>query len=154
MMKKKRPYLLLELMITLFIVSSACLPLVRAPMASLYSQLSVLQQIELERLAEVDFANIKADLFKNEISWAQVLNADSHLLYSQKKVNLDLTEKSDPSFEEKIYIYAKGHKRDKELKDYISVHIKILFEPIPYKKPLSGEKPLSFKHILFVQSSA
>jgi hypothetical protein len=69
---KKRPFLLLEILIAFFLVAICAVPLVRQPLKLYRSEMSQLERMEKERLADWTFIEIKEKLLKNEIPWEKI----------------------------------------------------------------------------------
>ena len=71
-MKKKRSFLLIEVLIAVLLVSICLIPLIRTPINSYRSEIEWLEEMEKERLAEWAFAEVKEKLLKNEIPWEKI----------------------------------------------------------------------------------
>lgn len=71
-MKKKKTFLLLEILIAILIISICLVPLIQTPMQSYRAEIRILEEMEGERLADWTFSEIKEKLFKNEISWEKL----------------------------------------------------------------------------------
>jgi hypothetical protein len=69
---KKKPFLLLEILIAFFLVSLCIVPLVRQPLSLYQSELKRLEEMEKERLADWSFTEVKERLLKNEIPWEKI----------------------------------------------------------------------------------
>ncbi|MBS0652291.1 MAG: hypothetical protein JSR39_02050 [Verrucomicrobia bacterium] len=67
--KKKQTFLLLELLIALSLFTLCVLPLIQIPFNALSSEIKSCQRMQLQRLADLTFAEIEAQLFQNQISW-------------------------------------------------------------------------------------
>ncbi len=131
--KHKKPFLLLELLIaiTLFLF---CTPLfIKDPLLLLQKEIASLEKMELQRIAENSFAVIKADLYKQEISY--------HLLCASKKEALFL-EKDTPikiayspflskSYKEKYKLWTIKEKKEEEAGKILRrIGVEIVFTPI------------------------
>lgn len=68
----KRPFLLLEVLIALFIVSLCLAPLIQRPIQAYLQEKALLIDIEVERLADWTFAEVKEKCIKNEIPWSKI----------------------------------------------------------------------------------
>lgn len=68
-MKKKHPFLLLEILIAIFLVSLCLIPLIQTPIRSYRNEFRLLEEIERDRLADWTFSEIKEKLLKNEFPW-------------------------------------------------------------------------------------
>lgn len=71
---KQRPYLILELMIALAVVALSIAPLTRLPAAHLRAQIRTLEKMELAREGEFVFAKLKANLYKADPPWGNILH--------------------------------------------------------------------------------
>lgn len=69
---KKKPFLLLEVLIAFLLVALCAVPLVRQPLKLYRAEMESLEQLEKERLADWTFSEIKELLYKNEIPWEKV----------------------------------------------------------------------------------
>lgn len=69
---KKKPFLLLEVLIALSLVLICAIPLVKQPLKLFRDEMVHLQKMELERLADWTFTEIKEILLKNEIPWKKI----------------------------------------------------------------------------------
>lgn len=67
---KKRPFILLELLIAISLVSLAASPLLSRPLLYLRKELKSLQEIELQWLSSRAILETKALLCQNEIPWS------------------------------------------------------------------------------------
>ena len=65
----KKPFLLLEVLIALLLVSLCLIPLIRSPVENYRTEMRQLEEMEGERLADITFAEIKEKLAKHEIAW-------------------------------------------------------------------------------------
>lgn len=68
-MKRKRPFLLLEVLIALALVAMFSVPLIRGPLVLFRSQMESFIQLECERIASLSLAEIKEKLYLEEVSW-------------------------------------------------------------------------------------
>jgi len=69
---KKRTFLLIEILISFMLVAICIVPLVKQPLKLYREEMSRLEQIEKERLADWTFTEIKEMLLKNEIPWEKI----------------------------------------------------------------------------------
>lgn len=65
----KRPFLLLELLIALLLVTSFLFPLAEIPMRALREEMKSLYRMQISRLADVGYAKVREALYKKDISW-------------------------------------------------------------------------------------
>ena len=71
-MKKKQPFLLLEILVAIFIVCLCLIPLIQNPIQSYRAEIDLLEEMEKERLADLTFVEIKEMLLKNAIPWEKL----------------------------------------------------------------------------------
>ena len=69
---KKRTFLLLEILIGLLLVITCIVPLVKQPLKYYKEEMECLERLELERLADWTFTEVKEILLKNEIPWEKI----------------------------------------------------------------------------------
>lgn len=67
--KCKRPFILLEILIALALISLFALPLVRAPLETIHEETKALTRLEVERNADLAFAEIKELFYTQSIPW-------------------------------------------------------------------------------------
>ena len=68
-MRKKKSFLLLEILVAILLVSICLVPLIQSPIQSYRAERRLLEEMEGERLADWTFSEIKEKLLKNEIPW-------------------------------------------------------------------------------------
>lgn len=77
-MKKRRPYLLLEIMIAVAILVLCIMPFVGRPTALLRMQVHSIEEAVMNRQAAIDFTEIKKLLYQQEkITWEMLCNTDT-----------------------------------------------------------------------------
>ncbi len=69
---KKKPFLLLEILIAFLLVAVCAVPLVTQPLKLYRAEMKFLEQMERERLANWTFSELKEKLLKNEIPWGKI----------------------------------------------------------------------------------
>lgn len=77
-MKKKRNFLLIEVLIAILLVSICLIPLIQIPINSYRSEMEWLEEMDRERLAELAFADVKEKLLKNELAWEKIPGPGLH----------------------------------------------------------------------------
>lgn len=126
---KKHSFLLLELLIALFLLSTMILPFACLPIKALQKEYLSLQDLQLRRLADLQFASIKKDVYAQDKKFLAVLSAKG----PTGKILL-----SDPSFcilklgpySKKFTIKEYGYTYLQEKEYYL---IRILIEIFPEK---------------------
>lgn len=69
---RKRPFVLLEILIALLIVMLCLSPLIREPLKHYQTEMQSLEELEKQRIADWTFTEIQEQLLKNEIPWDQL----------------------------------------------------------------------------------
>lgn len=83
--KNKRPFILLEVLIALFIVVVCAAPLLSSQVFMYKAEKRFLQKLEAERIVKIVFADVVMDLYeKNGISWRDIQNS-TLFLYDPNK---------------------------------------------------------------------
>jgi hypothetical protein len=62
----------MEIMIAIALVALCALPFSFSPLKALKKEFELIERLELERIADLSFAEIKERLLKNEISWDEL----------------------------------------------------------------------------------
>lgn len=70
--KRKRNFLLLEILICLALICLCLSPLIESPLQAYKSSIDHLEEIEKQNLATSSFAEIQLKLLNNEISWEKI----------------------------------------------------------------------------------
>lgn len=66
---KKRPFLLLEVLIALLLIELFTVFFLKQPILAYRKELANLEELERQRIADWSFSEVKEKLFKNEIPW-------------------------------------------------------------------------------------
>lgn len=74
---RKRPFLLLEVLIAFVLIVMCMLPLITPHTAILKSQRQFVDRIELDHVVNLLFADIYASLYRNEIPWESVISSNA-----------------------------------------------------------------------------
>lgn len=80
--KKTHSFLLLEMMIAIFLVTISITPMISGSLKYVRSEIKELELIEAQRIAELSFAEIKSQIYQNQIPWEQIpiKKSDSELI--------------------------------------------------------------------------
>lgn len=73
-LSRKRPILLLEVMIAIALIVMAAIPLIYPHIYLLRAQRHFMDKVDLDHAVNLHYIDILERLYKNEISWAAVLN--------------------------------------------------------------------------------
>lgn len=122
-------------MIALMLVMVCAVPLVRNPLESLKVEISNLERAELHRIAQVQFAEIKAKLYQGEIKWEHLTKEvppNTSPADSDEKVIIHLTKNRE--FRKKVYFGTLKEKEGKDKEELRLIKVKIGFERVENKK--------------------
>lgn len=70
--KNKQAFVLLELLIALSLFCLCIVPLAQLPFSALQSEIKSCQRMKLQRLADLTFAEVQAELFQRSIPWEKI----------------------------------------------------------------------------------
>lgn len=142
-MKRKRSFLLTEVLIAILLVSICLIPLIRTPINTYLSEMEWLEEMERERLAELAFADIKEKLLKNELAWEKIPGPG----FSSGPFTLPTTQTHIPGCKPKeisiTYTLSCGKNREK-----IGLHgeiYRMLTVAIEFTPPLSKKATYRFQ---------
>lgn len=128
MQRKKKTFLLLELLIGLFLISTCALPLVRLPMQTLQEELKSAWRIQMHHCADLTFAQIKEKVYTKQIDWDTLSApraAKAKILEDEATYSLPPIGKR--TFCRTGYLHSVG-KKDKEGKEFRLVTCTIAFQ--------------------------
>jgi hypothetical protein len=151
MLKKRRkvPYLLLELLIAFTLVAYASLLFIRAPLEFMDREIKLLEEIELQRMADCAFADIKVGL---HASVQQCVNlpqeaAKARRVRGKEALNMHLKGIAAHPFYLNVRTWVRAHKADKEEHEKWCVRVVIDFTA---KNERRAKKIKQFEYIAFV----
>ena len=124
---KKHSFLLLELLVALFLLSTMLLPFAYLPIKALQKEYLSLQDLQVRRLADLQFSVIKKDLYSQEKIFLAVLSAKG----PKEKVELSPPKSfilKLGSSSKKLIIKEYGYTHLREKNHYL---IRILIEIYP-----------------------
>lgn len=123
---KKRPFLLLEVCISLTLVSLCVLPLVRYPLQMFTKELAQLEVLEKERLANWAFSEVKEQFLKQEIPWKDIPalheKTGPFLLPDMK---LKLAGRPEKTFATYFTLYGKGQHDGRQGEEFRQIYVSI-----------------------------
>jgi hypothetical protein len=132
--KKKRHFLLIEILIALALISLFSFPLLRNPIYFCISQINSLQKIECERMAELTFLEIKLSFLKKEINLKNIPREEKEALeIPLRPYYLDTLKNKE--VQRSFKIYSKKEKVSKNDQVFKLVNVTILLQPKDLKKP-------------------
>lgn len=126
---KKHPFILLELLIAIGLVTFTTLPFVHYPFLSLKKETQSLLRMELERAIEVAFFEIKADLYQNLISWETLAKRGKPSVPDiQKKITLSLPGGLQKTYTEEVFFSLSKQKKGAGDQELFLVHVNAHFK--------------------------
>jgi hypothetical protein len=123
---RKKPYLLLELIIALTLVLLCALPLVHAPLSLVKGEIQAFARMEAIRLSDLAFAEVLAKLYRNEISWDLIAKGEPVLF--QKEMSTQVEGICKQTFLCTSTLRSMQKKEGKNQEDLRLVKITISFE--------------------------
>lgn len=148
--KQKRPFLLLEVVIAFALVALCAVPLMQSPITAYRTHLAELEKLECDRIANYTFSEIKLLLLENEIAWAnmpeKISEAPQHPLDPPSDIQI-------PNFySKKVYrsyqIWVEKEKEGPQSEIYRRLGLRITLTP---KSHATKSKPLKYNYQLFSQ---
>ncbi|HSX04499.1 MAG TPA: hypothetical protein VLG76_07200 [Rhabdochlamydiaceae bacterium] len=131
---KKHPFILLELLIAIALVSFTTLPFVHYPFIYLNDEVDSLVRMELERAAEVALIETKADLYQNLIPWEVLTrNGSTSVPDIEKKIHISLPHNIEKTYIQRVYFSLSKQKKGQGEEELFLIHVKTTFDP-PKKK--------------------
>jgi hypothetical protein len=137
---KRYHFLLLELMIGLYLVSLCALPLAQLPMKALKETTQSAFRMQMHRFADLAFAQIKEKLYRQEISWKEILSP-SHCpaILFDDIVTIAFDPLGSRNFHRKATVHSVGKKTMKG-EEWRLMTFKITFKPQQKKYKLFFSK--------------
>lgn len=138
---KKKPFLLLEILIAFFLVALCIVPLVRQPIEVFRAEMTKLEEMEKERLADWTFSEVKEMLLKNEIPWKKLPEKgeqSSDFLLPPAKVQLPKCHHK--TVRRKFFLTGRGMKMGKNGEEYRQLGIFIDLDGKTYQFRLPVQK--------------
>ncbi|MDN3508302.1 MAG: hypothetical protein P0S94_05225 [Simkaniaceae bacterium] len=130
-MRKKRPMLLLELMVALFLVSYLLLPLVNGFPLLFSKQIGKLRAVECERIASATYLEVKTTL-KNRHSFSEL--TQKHITEKLPSLTLFLGDLKPIDVERSYQVYLGKTKKGRDNKTYNLLHCDVTLKCHKFKK--------------------
>jgi hypothetical protein len=146
MKKRKKTYLLLELMISLALISLLAIPLIHEPFELLSDEVAALERMELERISELYFAEIKEKLYCNKIPWNVLEKKSKEAPAYEQETFIETLSKH--RFKIKTSLWTKNTKKADEKESYHLIGVRLSFIPEPKG---NHTKEISFLYRLFIK---
>ncbi|PIS02318.1 MAG: hypothetical protein COT85_06005 [Chlamydiae bacterium CG10_big_fil_rev_8_21_14_0_10_42_34] len=130
---KKRSFLLLEVLFAFTLVIVCAVPLVKQPLKLYRSELEYLEKMELERLADWTFTEIKESLLKNEILWEKIpTKNEKSALFPLSAKTIEIPGSKNKQIKRQFFLKCRGEKRGKKDEIYRQLGICIYLNESPY----------------------
>lgn len=146
---KKKTFLLLEILIAILLVSICLIPLVQSPILSYRAEMSLIEEMEGERIAEWTFSEIKDKLLNHEIPWEKLPTLDNKTsLISLPPMTIDIPGAKLKKIERAFVLRCnkKGEKEGVNGEIYRMLHVDIYFTPkLTQKKKAKGTSDYSYR---------
>ncbi|MBI3237119.1 MAG: hypothetical protein HYZ48_05430 [Chlamydiales bacterium] len=158
-MKKKHPFLLLELLIALSLFSMCLFPLIKIPFESLSHEVKSCQRMALQRMADLCFAEIEMDLFQQKIPWEDLdCSYKERTELEKKTISLPLKGLGAKKFEKTVSIFSsRRHTEEDGIENRlvcIRLEFRSLNDPHFFFKKKKSSAAILFKHRVFVSRVA
>lgn len=132
--KKKRHFLLIEILIAFVLITLFTFPLIRNPIYFCKSQLQTLQKIECERLADLTFLDIKLAFIKKQINLKNIAKYQKEAqIFTLRSDHLE--EFKNKEVKRSYKLYSKRVKQTQADETYKLVYVKVFLQPDGLKKP-------------------
>jgi hypothetical protein len=136
---KKKPFLLLEVLLAFFLIALCLVPLVKYPLQFYKTEMHELEMVELERLADLTFTEIKEKFLKGEVSWEEI-PAKGELAgpFPLSHTELLIPGREKKRVNRRFYLHVKGEKEGIQKQVYKQIWIYLLLngEQFCYRMPV------------------
>jgi hypothetical protein len=139
---RKRNFLLLEVLIALSLLTICLVPLVKQPLKLYKKEIEHLEDLELERVADWTFMEVKEMFLKGEISWNRL---PDHIWGETQAFALSPTQIQIPGCQPKTFkrsftLITRGEKVGKNDEIYRQIYVKIFLNKQRYEFRIPVEK--------------
>jgi len=132
--KTKKNFLLIEILIAISLITMLTIPLIRNPIFFCRSQIKSIEKIECERIADLTFLDIKLKFYKNQIDISNIQKYEEKASKSFLKPYF-LDSLKNKKIKRSYKMYSKKEKLTPNNEIYKLVHLKIFLQPQDEKKP-------------------
>lgn len=143
--RKKRPYLLLELLIAFALLTTCLLPLTQNPLTMVGQERKMLEELELARIADLMFADVKYRLYTNKISYEELTKWEEK---QEPPLKLEIGKNYTKEFKREIRLRSKKINKGKAGEEIRIVNVHIVFVD---RKKKENQHTTKFKYKVFVQ---
>jgi hypothetical protein len=139
---------MLELLIALFLVGTYALPLAQLPMKAIREQMKSCYRMQIQRLADLAFAEVKEKLYRQEISWKEISRpATDKATILDDTIEVSLEPLGTRRFYREGTLHSVG-KKGKEGEEWRLITFRVLFKPQDkHFKIFRGKKGVKSSHI-------
>jgi len=140
---KKKPFLLLEVLLALTLVILCAVPLVRQPLKLYKNEMAYLEKMERERLADWTFTEIKEILLKNGIPWEKIPSKGikTEALHLPSVV-MEIPGCKTKVIERTFFLKGRGEKIGKENQIYRQIGVHVILNGYEYEFRLPVQRLL------------
>lgn len=159
MRKKKHSFVLIELLIALSLFILCIIPLIEIPFNAINSEIKSYQQLELQRIADLTFADIESQLFQNTLSWDEIKVKKNKKTQIQKNiVTINLQGFGQKKIQQTCSIWTSRCKKGKKSEKYRLLTLEIQFKALNdshffLKKKLFSDTMTLRRQIFVVQET-
>ncbi len=146
---RKRAFLLLEILIAFVVVEICLIPLVKQPLKLYKEEMNYLETMEMERLADWTFMEVKEILLKNELPWEKIPTRDADSpRFSLPPASLSITGNKPKAVQRSYFLRGRAEKtgRDGTIYRQLGVYIFLNATQYEFRLPvqrLSANPPVS-----------
>ena len=131
---KKRPFLLLEVLLALSLVIICAVPLVKQPLKLYKNEVAYLEKMERERLADWTFTEVKEILLKNGIPWEKIPPRGTKTgPFPLPSVVMEIPGCKTKVIERKFFLKGRGEKVGKENQIYRQIGVHVILNGYEYE---------------------
>jgi hypothetical protein len=145
----KRPFLLFEVLIAIFLVSFCLIPLIRSPIQSYRNEVKLLEEMEGEKWAEWTFSEVKEKLLNNDLEWDKIPKpGETSPTFSLPPITLELPNISSKTINRSFSLRCtkKGEKEGKNGEISRILWVDLFFTPkVSQRKPSKHKGDYSFR---------
>lgn len=133
-MLRKKPFLLLEVLVAFVLLTICLVPLVKQPLLLYKKERACLEEMEWERLADWTFTEVKELLLKNEIDWEKIpkpLKTSANFPLPPKTICLPGYDPKE--IERHFQLYTYGEKQGLENQTYRQLKVTVFLKTKSYE---------------------
>ncbi len=130
LMRRKRAFSLLEVLIALVLISLCALPLLNQPVLLVQREVEEIYQAELYAHAELEWGKVKEDLLLNRISWDCVCSPKKKAyLLANQEVEVKLSSTHSRKFQKTVYLWSSRPKQIAQDEEGRLLTVQIIYAP-------------------------